>query len=535
MSFRTHLKIKRFLWFVLSAALLLAACDSIQPFLPRTPVPPSPTGSVESVDATSTPTPAASPTAQITPVSTLDVQIEDLDGQILRFWHPWSGSLGREIKLLTEEFNLNNPWGIQVTSVSHPGYDDLESALQSPASPNESPQVVAFFLYQALAIEKKMEWIDLQPYVSDPQWGLSPSEQSAFNPIIWEQDVQDGRRLGIPAFRSGQVLFYNQSWAKEMGFLLPPATPEQFRQQACAAAQANLRDDSPDNDGAGGWIVSTDGAAMLSWIYAFGGDALKSPRPKPNQSVYQFNTAENEQALTFLRQMYDTGCAWINRVNAANPQQSEDPLPHVAFANRLGLFASSSVLDISYQSEMFRASGSQDQWTVIPYPSPSLQPAIDIYGPSFYIPHSSPEAQLAAWLFIRWLSSPEHHARVVASIGAFPVQTSSMKFLEDYGKDYPQWASAVELLKYARVEPSFASWGKVRRGLNDAATQLFRSYFSADQIPVLLDYLDAFAADLHIGTDLEEIFITPTNTSIPGARPTRTPKPSPDATLSPTP
>ncbi len=527
MLFRTHLtfKLSTILWLVMGASILLAACNSILPFLPSTPIPPSPTGSIEPEAPTATSNPAASPTAQITPISTLDVKIEDLDGQIVRFWHPWSGSLGQEIKLLAEEFNLNNPWGIQVTQVSHPGYDGLESALQSLVSPNESPQVVALFLHQALAMEKRLGWIDLQPYVADPQWGHSLGEQSAFYPLIWEQDVLDGRRLGIPAFRSGQALFYNQTWAKELGFQLPPATPEQFRQQACAAAQANQRDDSPDNDGTGGWIVSTDGTAILSWIYAFGGEVLKSPEPGPGQSVYQFNTPESEQALTFLRQMYDTGCAW----------QSEDPLPHVAFSSRLGLFASSSILDTPYQSEVFRSSGNQDQWTVIPYPSPSLQPVIDIYGPSFFIPHSSPEAQLAAWLFVRWLSTPEHHARLVASIGAFPVQVSSLKYLEAYGKNYPQWASAVEWLKYARIEPSFASWGNVRRSLNDAATQLFRSYFTADQIPVLLDYLDAFAADLHIGTDLEEIFITPTNTPIPGARPTRTPKPSPVATLSATP
>jgi len=531
MPFKTHLSIKRFFifWFGLSVTLLLAACDSIQPFLPRTPLPPSPTRAVLSETVTLTPTPAESPGAQITPLSTLDVKIDDVDGQILRFWHPWSGPLEREIKLLTEEFNLDNPWGIRVTSVAHSGYDDLESALLATPSSSESPQVVALFIHQALAVENKAAWIDLQAYVADPQWGLSPDEQSAFNPSIWEQDVLKDRRLGIPAFRSGQILFYNQSWAKELGFQLPPATDEQFRQQACAAAQANLRDDSVDNDGSGGWIVSTDGAALLSWIYAFGGEALKSPQPGPDQSVYQFNTAENEKALAFLRQMYDTGCAW----------QPEDqglaPLPHVAFANRQGLFASGSILDIPYLTEVFRSSGNPDQWTVIPYPSPSLQPVIDIYGPSFSIPHSSPEAQFAAWLFVRWLSSPEHHARLVASIGAFPVQVTSMKSLEAYGKNYPQWASAVDLLKYARVEPPFASWGNVRRALNDAATQLFRSYFSADQIPVLLDYLDAFAADLHIGTDLEEIFITPTNTPIPGARPTRTPKPSPLATVSPTP
>ena len=38
--------------------------------------------------------------------------------------------------------------------------------------------------------------------------------------------------------------------------------------------------------------------------------------------------------------------------------------------------------------------------------------------------------------------------------------------------------------------------------LSDAATQLFRSYFSIDQVPEMLGFWDRMAAELH--KDLEE-------------------------------
>ncbi|PIZ25991.1 MAG: ABC transporter substrate-binding protein, partial [Chloroflexi bacterium CG_4_10_14_0_8_um_filter_57_5] len=45
------------------------------------------------------------------------------------------------------------------------------------------------------------------------------------------QDPVNGQRLGAPAQRSARFLFYNQTWARELGFSAPPATADEFRQQ----------------------------------------------------------------------------------------------------------------------------------------------------------------------------------------------------------------------------------------------------------------------------------------------------------------
>jgi ABC-type glycerol-3-phosphate transport system substrate-binding protein len=499
--------------------LFVTGCDSIPPILPHTPTPPSPTLSNDSERGSATLAPAASSTATLPQFSQIEIEAEDLRGVIVRFWHPWTGSLGKAANLLVEQFNLDNPWGILVTAVPQAGYDALSSDLLDSSQTVDVPQIAVGYLHQALAWDDRLGLVDLRAYVADPEWGFSSIEQADFYPLFWEQDVVEGRRLGIPGFRSATLLYYNQTWGKELGFPLPPATPEQFRQQSCAAAQANRRDDSTDNDGTGGWIVSTDYDVALSWIQAFGGQVLRSPEPGLGQSVYHFNEPETEQAFNYLRELYDSGCAW----------QTQEQVPDEAFASRLGLFATGSVIDIPYQAEAFKRLSSQDQWTVLPFPSPSLNPAIDVYGPSYYLVSASPERQLAAWLFIRWLASPENNARLVETSGAIPVRVASLMHLSAYSSRYPQWAEAVELLKYAHSEPAYQSWGQVRRALGDANTQVFRSYFTIDQLPAMLEYLDNFAAELHLGPDLEDVFATPSLTPIPGARPTRTPAPSPTA------
>jgi ABC-type glycerol-3-phosphate transport system substrate-binding protein len=367
--------------------------------------------------------------------------------------------------------------------------------------------------------------VDLQPYVEDPKWGYSLDEQADFYPVFWDQDVFDGRRLGIPALRSGQVLYYNTTWAKELGYPAAPVLPEQFQEQACAAASTKRKDADPQNDSTGGWIVSADYPLLLGWIYSFGGEIIKNPEPGLGETVYQFNTPQVEETFTFLKDLYDQGCAWL----------AESQYPEAEFAARMGLFSAGSVSDIPYQAEAYRQSGNRDEWTVIPFPSPSLLPGLDVYGPSYVMLPSGNKEQMASWLLIKWLSEPENQARMVEATGAFPLRASTLTYLDAYQSRYPQWAAALKMLPTARNEPAFQSWSTVRWSLSDAGTQLFRSYFTIDQVPRLIEFLEKTAADLHIGPELSGVYHTPTFTPTPSSTPTRTRHPSATPTFTRTP
>jgi multiple sugar transport system substrate-binding protein len=474
-------------------------------------------------ELTQSPVPATASSAapsETPPVSQINLQPEDLRGTIIHFWYPWTGAAGQAMRSLVDEFNLNNEWGIVVVPIAQAGLDGIDEQLAVASQTGDMPDLVVGYLHQLMQWDQAQPLVDLQVYVDDPVWGLSSQEQADITPLFWEQDVVAGRRLGVPVQRSAQVLYYNTSWAQALGFNTHPMTPDQFSQQVCDAARANRNDDSIENDGTGGWIVSTNYAAALSWIYAFGGDVVGAP--ESGQDVYQFNTPQTDEAFTFLRDLYDANCAWL----------SQNAYPEAEFASRLGLVSTGSVMDIPYQAQAFQRSGNADQWRVIPYPSAEEASAINAYGASLAVLPSSPERQLAAWQLARWLLDPENHARFVEASGSFPVRESELAFLEDYRKRYPQWSQALELLPGARSEPAVSSWGQVRLALGDAFTQLFRSYFSVDQIQTLLNYLDRTAADLHVGPEKSGVFDTPTPTPSPTATPTRTPLPSP--TTSPT-
>lgn len=430
------------------------------------------------------------PTATPEPVSAITVEPSELQGVRLLFWHTWDGELGDLVDELTAEFNASNQWGITVEAKYQGSLDELGAHLEEALDYGTPPNIVTGYTYQALAWDEQIPVVALAPFVQDPVWGWSQAEQEDFYPAFWDADVIDGRRVGVPAQRSGQVLFYNQSWAEELGFQTPPLAPAQFERQACAAAQAVRQDDDVSNDGTGGYIVAPDYPATLSWIFAFDGRVVNEQR-----QTYQFDTPQVEQAFTFLRALYDDGCAW----------QTEAHLPTTDFASRRGLFAVDSLAGIEDTQRAFQQAGRSDHWTVIPFPTGDGSTPFDVYGPDYILFEGTPQENLAAWLFIRWLVSPENLARQVEASGLLPLRASAMDHLESYARSHPQWRRVVDFLPDARPEPAFASWMTVRWAVEDAATQLFRYYFTIEQVPDLVELLDETAQDLHTGPGSVEI------------------------------
>lgn len=465
-------------------AVVVAGCQGFNP-ADLTPMPQSTSTPAIPAIRRVTLVPGSTPASAHTPVpvSTLDVDASDLQGVSIRFWRARSdqfGSAGEDaLQSLVNEFNRSNDWGISVDTVFFDDYADIFEELQTSLS-GSRPDVLVGYNYQAARSDSSGRFlVDLNAYVQDPLWGFSPEETQDFYPVFWQQDLIGSKRVGIPFYRSTQVLFYNLTWASELGFDRPPSTSQAFKQQACSAARENRYGEYP---GTGGWVINTDAPALLSWMYAFGAEVVH-----PDGKGYTFDSSQSAEAMAFLRELFDEGCAWI----AANRYPNEE------FASRRALMITGSLAGLQFQEEAFREAGSRDRWTVIPFPGIEGQRAITVYGPSLMVVRSTPEKQLAGWLFSRWLSAPQNQARLIQSFGTYPTRASAGDFLEAYKGSHSHWEAALELLPYARGEPQYASWRIVRWAVSDAGSFLFSPVFAASQAPALLEELDNTAAELH--------------------------------------
>jgi multiple sugar transport system substrate-binding protein len=469
--------------------LLLQACQPASP----TPTGQPAQGTVTPTQSTATrtltprpeltaPPPTLTPTLQ--PTSAFNLTAADLNGILLTFWRAsgehFSASNGQDVfQELVDEFNRENAWGISVQSQLFPDYGQIFDTLQSDLY-GKRPDVLAGYNYQAARLDSSGEaLVDLNIFVSDPKWGLSPQEVEDFYPVFWEQDALGGKRLGVPFYRSAQLLFYNASWGRELGFKAPPASAQEFKQQVCAAAKANREAGMPRS---GGWAINTDAPTLLGWIFAHQDEVTGSPG-----SGYAFNNDPTRQAFSFLHSLGAENCAWM----------SENRYPNQEFALRQALVVTGSLSGLPYQAGALDAAGSKDEWTVLPFLGSAGEGAIVTYGPSLSILKSTQERELAAWLFIQWLLSPENQARWVQAYGVYPTRASTLAELANYQAANPQYAAALDLLPLARVEPPFASWRSVRWVVSDAGRFLFSPFFSPEQLPALLEELDGTARELH--------------------------------------
>lgn len=429
---------------------------------------------------TSEPTKTVPPTLTPSPTSAIQLSERQLQGVSIQFWHPYSGAIGETYDELAAEFSHQNPWKIAVESKAVNGVDLLREHVEAAIEQNKTPNFVIIPLYQALGWNQKQAiLIDWSIYSEDVRWGLSNADRPLFYPNLWEAGLVDGHRWGIPARRVAQLLLYNASWARELGYGAAPKKLAEFQEQACSIPPEVSQDQTIP---ARGYLFTHDYPTILSWLTAFGA-RIESPRG----NRYQFKSAEVREALVFLRQLYEGGCT----LNAADI----DPLE--AFARRRALFVSVHSGQVEAVEQAMQNAANPDLWTVLPFPTAGGNGAVLFYGTDFVLLRSSEQEQLAAWLFVRWLLQPENQKRLALDTYSLPLRSDVGEELENEPTGSAAYRAALAYLSVGQNEPRLASWDTVRWVVGDASRQLVAWYFTLEQMPVLLELLDKTAADLH--------------------------------------
>lgn len=385
------------------------------------------------------------------------------------FWYPWSGETAKEIDKLVADFNLSNTWNIRVRAFQKGDADFLAGNVISSLGKEEQPQIISapIEFLKNLALHAGI-MVDLSPYVSHAKWGISPQKQLHYPLTFWQQDMAGSFRFGLPAQRNAYFLFYNKTWAQELGFKSSPSTPEEFLNQSCAAARSNSFDREPANDGTGGWMFDAKPATVLNWMRVFGGGQM----PASESDSYFLQTKNNERAFAFLQQLMRLGCAW-------NPL---DQNPYLYLKERKALFYSGSMVDLIRQEKI----GMKDDWEMIPYPSMEGNEVILSDGLSYGVLRSDADHELASWLFIRWMQEPGNLAKVISSNLTLPPLSSVREEVKKIGKPSPAWELSLQYLPLVKSMPLLASWLDAGKVLQDAAWQVVQSNMKPSDVNTIL-------------------------------------------------
>ncbi len=378
----------------------------------------------------------------------------DPTGQTVTFWHNHTGDREDGLGEIIDGFNTTNPWDITVIPSYQGSYDDIYVKMLAVLNTEAAPDLVVAYQNQAATYQLSDALVDMTPLVEGAAWGLTQAEIDDFFPGFWDQDISSlfgGARLGFPPNRSMEVLYYNLDWIKELGFTAPPATPAEFRAMACAAVT------HPFSGGSGGeslgYMLSMDASRFASWTFAFGGDIYN---PLTNQ--YTYNSQAAVDAMTFLQALFADGCA------AFVTELYEDQTDFAA-GDLLFSIGSSSAISV-YRSAV--EAGAQFDWNVGAIGHTTPDPVMNIYGASISMPRHTPESELAAWLFLKYFTSPDVQVQWVYVSSYFPVRQSTAEALDAYFAFEPQYATAFELLPYAKAEPNTPYYDSVRSWVVEA-------------------------------------------------------------------
>jgi len=372
----------------------------------------------------------------------------DPTGQSVVFWHNHSGSREEALQVIVDEFNATNPWDITVTPMNWGGYSDIYDKMLLAIATGETPDLVVAYQNQAATYQLYDALLDMTSLVESRSWGLTDADIADIFPGFWEQDIFsyfDNARLGFPPSRSMEVLYYNLDWIEELGYTAPPATPDEFREMACAAVTQPYSGGS--DEGSMGYLLSLDASRFASWTFAFGGDVFDTAT---NQ--YTYNSPAAVAAMTFLQGLFEDSCA--DFVVDSFEDQLEFGEGDLLFA-----IASSSAIPF------FRSSvdaGAQFDWNVGAIGHMSENPVMNIYGASISMPKHTPEREVAAWLFLKYFTSTEVQADWVWASSYFPVRQSTGDELDTYFAANPQYAAAFDLLPYSKAEPNTPNYDAVR-------------------------------------------------------------------------
>jgi len=372
----------------------------------------------------------------------------DPSNQVVVFWHPFTGIQAETLQKIIDSFNTSNEWGVSITAEYQGNEEELDNKMLTLMNTEDAPHLVIANGTQAAAYFLGGALVEMDPLVNHPDWGLSANEAGDYYPGLLEQGVFSSfgnSRLSFPLYGVMNVLYYNADWLAELGYTEVPQTPSAFTEAACAAAGQPFS--GATAGGSLGVQFATGPASLPDWVSAFGSKLydLASGR-------YIFEKSTSVEAVTFLQNLILQGCG-ASQLEPANIQAD--------FSRGTSLFAIDSTTAIpSFRSQI--QSEANFNWRVAPLPHTTRNPVANLDGTSASILQSQPETQLAAWLFLKYFTTPQVQATWVQGTHTLPVRSRAAEYLAEYFAGSPSYQMTLEWLNHSTSEPALPGYQPVR-------------------------------------------------------------------------
>ncbi len=374
----------------------------------------------------------------------------DPSNQKVLFWHVSTKKHLEVLNKIVDGFNSTNQWHITVNPEYAGYYGDIYKKIIAAIAANEPPDLAIGYANQVAEYAQAGAIAPLDQFMNDPKYGFTEDQKKDFMWNLLEGDKRpefNNQYMSFAHSRSMQVMYYNIDWLKKMGYDKPPETWDQFKEMCVKATKGDKH----------GYAFSNDASLFATIVWSFGGRMVSEDGKK-----IAFDSDAGLKALQMLKGLFDSGCAY---------QIAERYGDQTDFANQKALFTFGSTAGLPYyRSAIEKSKAGAFNWDIaMPPHAADQKPVVDVYGPSVAIFKTTPEKELAAWLFLKYWSEPDNVAVWATHANYFPITKSAMKTdtFKKYLAGHPRYEKALSFLPYGRMEPSFAGYQEVRGIIND--------------------------------------------------------------------
>jgi ABC-type glycerol-3-phosphate transport system substrate-binding protein len=368
----------------------------------------------------------------------------------ITFWHtqPTDGPNGKKLNSLIQDFQAKNP-NIQIDAQYVGNYDALFQKLETAIAGGQTPDMAVAYPNQVAEYQQASVIVPLDDYVKSQKYGLPKDDYADILQAYRYDNFYPGngnKMLSFPFTKSIELMYYNADALKAAGADVPK-TWDDFLKAAKAVTKGDMK----------GYAIGVEPSLFANMVFSRGGQMISD-----DQKKWIFNNQQGVDSLAFLQQIIKDGSGY---------QIAKQFADQTDFGNAKAAFTFTTSSGLPYYQQEVQNDGKGFNWNVAAPPhAPGQPPAAVINGADITMFKSSPEKQLAAWLFMKYFASKEVNPDWSVASGYLPIRTSGLtdpRVLAQVQK-LPQYGVALQVQQYGRSEPAVRSYQTTRNHISDA-------------------------------------------------------------------
>lgn len=360
----------------------------------------------------------------------------------VNFWEAFAtGANKTSLEALTKRYMQLHP-NVDVKLQAYDSYPTLKTKLTAAIAAGNPPTMSQIYESWANQYQQSGALVSLQPFIAGKN-GLSQQDLQDFYPSLLQDGQIGGVQYELPFNKSDEVLYYNVDALQKLG-ITPPTTFQELEADLTKVTK-------PDGSQWGlSFTPSSDEWSVLYKI--FGGSDFVSADGKHSAFASSANSKAAQQALGELAPLVKSGAVHITQ--SFNWQND--------FASQKSLFAISTIASYPF---IVQASANAFKLMEVPIPPGPAGQFTVLFGTNLSIySAASPDSQVAAWDYMKYLTGFEAGAAFVRETGYMPVRASvfASSNLQDYYGKVPARKAGPQSLKFAFVASTIPAWDQCR-------------------------------------------------------------------------